>query len=351
LFKQILKSIFGLLFRTITMRKFIIGIILQIILLACQPFEKSINMETNDHKKFSCSVESGLCTEHKNSEIEEIQIQSVNKITVLYYTDPICSACWAIEPELKKLKLLYGDYMDIEYRMGGLLPKWEGFSDAGNGISGPKDVAVHWDEVGEYSGMSINGDVWLEDPLHSSFPPSIAFKAMQNQGYDISIRFLRRIREMVFLEKKNITKESHLTTAVKDCGGDVSQFLKDYKDPESEAAFKQDLLQGRRMGVGSFPTFLFLGEDGKGFKISGMTHFDNFVRALEQALGEKTVAKNLDLDIVELLENYPLLATKELAVILNRDLNSVMQELEMAEIEGKVREHIHKYGSFWSLIN
>jgi len=333
------------------MRKFKIGIILQFILLACQPFEKGINMETNDHKKFSCSIESGLCTEHKHSEIEQIEIQSVEKITVLYYTDPICSACWAIEPELKKLKLLYGDYMDIEYRMGGLLPKWDGFSDAGNGISGPKDVAIHWDEVGEYSGMSINGDVWLEDPLHSSFPPSIAFKAMQNQGYNISVKFLRRIREMVFLEKKNITREHHLTDAVKDCGGDVNQFLQDYKNPVTEEAFKNDLIQGRRMGVRSFPTFVFLGEDGKGFKTSGMTHFDNLVSALEKARGEKALAKLIKWNALELLENYPLLSTKELAVILSKDLPSTIEEMEKAELEGKVKEHVYKFGSFWSLLN
>jgi len=351
LFKQILNSIFELLFRNITMRKLIIGIILQFILLACQPFEKSLNMETNDRKNFSCSVESGLCKEHTHSDIEEIHIQPVNKITVLYYTDPICSACWAIEPELKKLKLLYGDYMNIEYKMGGLLPNWEGFSDSGNGISRPKDVAEHWDEVGEYSGMSINGDVWLEDPLHSSFPPSIAFKAMQNQGYEISIKFLRRIREMVFLEKKNITKESHLTDAVKDCGGNVDQFLKDYTDPATEQAFRQDLTEGRRMGVRNFPTFLFLGVDGKGFKITGMTNFDNFVKALEQARGKKVTAKHLDVNAIELLKNYPLLSTKELSVILNKDFTTTLQELEKAEVEGQVKEHIHKFGSFWSLVN
>ena len=29
--------------------------------------------------------------------------------------------------------------------------------------------------------MPIDGDVWLEDPLNSSYPPSIAFKAAEMQ--------------------------------------------------------------------------------------------------------------------------------------------------------------------------
>ena len=28
-----------------------------------------------------------------------------NKIRMLYFTDPICSSCWGIEPQLRKLKL------------------------------------------------------------------------------------------------------------------------------------------------------------------------------------------------------------------------------------------------------
>ena len=69
------------------------------------------------------------------------------------------------------MKLEYGDYINIEYHMGGLVPSWEGFNSGG--ITKPSDVAHHWDEVSKYYEMPIDGDIWLEDPLHSSYPPSI----------------------------------------------------------------------------------------------------------------------------------------------------------------------------------
>ena len=97
-------------------------------------------------------------------------------VKIVYFTDPICSSCWGIEPQLRQLKLEYGPYLDIEYRMGGLLPNWSYNS---GGISKPSDVAHHWDEVSLHYDMPIDGDVWLEDPLDSSYPPSIAFKAAQ----------------------------------------------------------------------------------------------------------------------------------------------------------------------------
>jgi predicted DsbA family dithiol-disulfide isomerase len=133
-------------------------------------------------------------------------------VKVIYFTDPICSSCWGIEPQLRKLKLEYGDNIDIEYRMGGLLPDWSYNS---GGISKPSDVAHHWDEVSLYYDMPIDGDIWLQDPLDSSYPPSIAFKAAQMQDREKALDFMRELREMVFLKKKNIAKWEHIATAAK----------------------------------------------------------------------------------------------------------------------------------------
>ena len=154
-----------------------------------------------------CDPKTGIC------ELPQTELTSIIKhistekkpVKVMYYTDPICSTCWGIEPQLRKLKLEYGGVLDIEYRMGGLLPDWSYNS---GGISEPSDVAPHWDEVSKYYDMPIDGDVWLEDPLHSSFPPSIAFKAAQLQSETKALSFLRRIREMVFLEKKSVAELS-----------------------------------------------------------------------------------------------------------------------------------------------
>ena len=146
----------------------------------------------------------------KTEQEASLSTSSQKSVKVIYYTDPICSSCWGIEPQLRKLKLEYGNNIEIEYRMGGLLPDWSYNS---GGISKPSDVAHHWDEVSSYYDMPIDGDVWLEDPLNSSYPPSIAFKAAQLQSEEKAILFLREIREMVFLQKKNIAKWEHLEAA------------------------------------------------------------------------------------------------------------------------------------------
>lgn len=106
-----------------------------------------------------CDIETGMCeipSVKQDSEVHEI-IHSVSKpIKVIYFTDPICSSCWGIEPQLRKLKLEYGNTIEMEYRMGGLLPDWSYNS---GGINKPADVAHHWDEVSAYYDMPIDGDV------------------------------------------------------------------------------------------------------------------------------------------------------------------------------------------------
>lgn len=308
--------------------------------------------ETMTEKKanLSCDIETGECGPTGESGIQEIDMNAPAKVKLLYYTDPICSACWAIEPELKKFKLEYGEYVTVEYRMGGLLPGWEGFADNANGISKPSDVAHHWDEVGAMTGMSIDGDVWLEDPLSSSYPPSIAFKAMQKQGEEQALAFLRTIREMVFLEKKNITKEEVLVEAVGKVGMDVYQFLFDYHLEDVAQSFHAEVKEGRRLGVRGFPTFIFVGENGAGFKISGTSGYENYVLALEKAYGSKPTPKAISLSELELLQKYGYLATKEIAFVLSQDEALTLTNLEALVAKGMVSKEAQKFGVFWRLV-
>jgi len=308
--------------------------------------------ETINNNPLLCNPEKGICEipNATNQEVE-IHIKSEKKtIHIIYFTDPICSACWAIEPELKKFKLEYGEYVDIEYRMGGLVRSWEGFADKSNGIYSPKDVAPHWDEVGQHSGMSIDGDIWLEDPLSSSYPPSIAFKAMQKQGDEKALQFLRYIREMVFLEKKNITKEHHLIEAVKKCGGDTVQFLADYHSKVTEQSFYAEIKEGRDLGVRGFPTFIFIGKDGTGFRLPGISGYENYVLALEKALDKKLKAKPIHYTEIDVISKYGYLATKEISFVLSQDEATTIVNLEQLEKEGKVKKVMQKYGLFWRVI-
>lgn len=138
--------------------------------------------------------------------------------------------------------------------MGGMLPSWDEYSKGS--ISNPMDAAQHWEDVCTIHGMPLDGDIWIEDPLHSSYPPSIAFKAAQMQDNNLALLFLRRIKEMVFVEKKNIIKWEFLEKAAFEVGLDSARLLRDFEG-KAKDLFAEDLSKGRELGITSFPTLNF----------------------------------------------------------------------------------------------
>lgn len=264
-------------------------------------------------------------------------------VKMLYFTDPICSSCWGIEPQLRKLKLEYGDYFDIEYRMGGLLKSWNEYG--GSDVSGPASVAAHWDEASAYYEMPIDGDVWKEDPLHSSYPPSVAFKAAQLQGEEKAALFLRRIKEMVFLEKKNITKWEWLSQAALETGLDIVRFKHDFENNATNL-FTEDLQMARQWGVRGFPTIFFIDEDDNRFKVYGSKPYEVYEQALLK-LAPQAIKKTSGLKDGVFPGDYATMTTKEFEMLSGKQPEETEAILNGLFNQQKVEKFTTRNGAIW----
>jgi putative protein-disulfide isomerase len=303
-------------------------------------------MKNQANNALLCDIETGMCEipVAENPSTDNV-IEVVQKpVKVIYFTDPICSSCWGIEPQLRKLKLQYGNMLDIEYRMGGLLRDW-GYNSGG--ISKPSDVAHHWDEVSVYYDMPIDGDVWLEDPLPSSYPPSIAFKAAQIQDEKKAILFLREIREMVFLQKKNITKWEHLSKAAENVGLDAGQLRRDY-DGKASTLFLDDLELARNLGIRGFPTMIFADASGNQEKVYGSKPYDVYVQVITR-LHAAPQKQPYATDWQSLFTQYPTLTSREyaeLSTVSRKGTEAFLQKLMDA---GQLEKHETKNGVLWKI--
>ncbi len=293
-----------------------------------------------------CDTATGVCGVPGTATAADMS-GSLNKgqheVQIVYYTDPICSSCWGIEPMLRKLKLEYGHVVDIHYKMGGLLPSWNGFN--GGGITKPSDVAGHWDEVSHHYEMPIDGDVWLTDPLPSSYPPSIAYIAAELQDEEKAHLFLRRIREMVFLEKKNITKWEHILAAATSCGLDGARLQSDMNG-KAQVIFEQELKQGREMGVRGFPTLFIAGKDGAQ-TIYGFRPYAQFEAALLK-VNPKAVKQNYDHSAKGVFKYYKSYTLKEFMTLTELESAAAKAALAQLEQEGYVSRYDTKNGSIWT---
>ena len=260
-----------------------------------------------------CDLETGVCGPGGDSEMQFIDLSAPQKKVDLYYvTDPICSHCWALEPVLRKFEAQYGQYFNMHTLMGGLLENWDGFADTANGINGPADVAEHWKEVGDHSRMPIDGTVWYDNPIESSFIPSRVFKVIHKQNPELANTFLRRARESLFAFNKNIAQDKMLIDLVNKVGLNGEEIVKQSKQPEANTSLHEDFQLVRQLGVSGFPTIVLLNKEKKGVKIVGARALEQYIAALQQMLPGETLQPKQLQSLSSLIQNEKLLFSREI---------------------------------------
>ncbi|GAA0133799.1 protease adaptor protein SpxH [Paenibacillus sp. YSY-4.3] len=272
-----------------------------------------------------CDLQTGVCGEAGDDTLELIDLNEPEKKIQLYYvTDPICSHCWALEPVLRQFQEQYGHYFQIRTVMGGLLESWNGFADVKNGINSPADVAGHWREVGEHSRMPIDGSLWLDNPVQSSYIPSRVYKVLQQQNEQLANTFLRRAREAVFAFNRNIGADEVLADIVSQMGLDGADIVDQAATSAAQSLLEEDFELSRSLGVRGFPTIIMVNKDNKGVKIVGARSLTDYVKALSQVLESESLQARAVPDMAALLMREQRLFSKEI---------EVMYDLEQHEVE------------------
>ncbi len=280
-----------------------------------------------------------LIKQSGNDDLEGVK----KEIQVLYFTDPICSTCWLMQPALRKIKLEYDDNVNIKYCMGGLLPSWENYNKGK--IQKPSDAAKHWEEVSALHETPLDGDVWIEDPLNSSYPPSIAFKAAQLQDTAKAILFLRRIKEMVFVEKKNIVKWEFLKNAAIEVGLDSARLLRDF-DGRAKDDFKKDLALAAQLGVTNFPTLFFSNRANKQYIIKGYQAYEKFEKILQMLIPD-VQKKAIDPIPQKLFAAFPSMTEMEFAFLSDIPKDEANKILVDLWEKGSIGKYEGQKGCIW----
>jgi hypothetical protein len=196
--------------------------------------------------------------------------------------------------------------------------------------------------------MPIDGDIWLEDPLSSSFPPSIAVKAAQLQDEQTAILFLRRIREMLFLEKKNIMRWKHLEAAAAEVGLNLPAFGKAYEG-NARVAFQQDLQLASQLGVRSFPHLIFSNAAGQTVRLKGHLYYEDLEKAI---LELNPYAKRCLIDPlpINLFHHFPTLLEEEFAMLSDLITEDARRLLQQLDAHGYIQKMPTKKGVLYKVL-
>jgi predicted DsbA family dithiol-disulfide isomerase len=267
-------------------------------------------------------------------------------IEIYLFVDPLCPECWALEPITKKLLIEYGRYFSIKYVLSGRLATLN----LGK-KSKFENIADLREKTASRFGISCDESLWLESPISSPYLASVAIKAAELQGRKYGIRFLRKIQEVLFLERQDATTFDVLFDCAKSVKLDLEEFVNDIHSDSASKAFQCDLKITSEMDVQEIPTLVFFNQniEEEGIKITGYYPYDIYVSILEEMLQHKPIPAAPP-SIESFLNYFKLVGTKEIAVVYNMSVSEVNREMKKLQLKQKVERVPVKYGTFWRII-
>lgn len=281
-------------------------------------------------------------TSAKSSYIDFVQ----KPIEIYVFVDPLCPECWSLEPYIKKLSVEYGRFFTIRPIISGHLNTLNK-----DKFDKPKKLKDIWDKTAKRTGMSCDGDLWIDNPISSPWIASLAIKAAELQGKRAGKLFLRKVQENLFLRKRNISDEEVLFSIAQDVNIDLQEFKNDLYSESAKKAFQGDLKLTKEMEVDYIPTIVFFNQvvEEHGIKISGLYPYDIYVKVLKQMLQkDPTPAETPSLE--EFLSFYGVVGNKEISVVYDWTLPQTEKEMKKLLLKQKVEKIPVKYGSFWKYI-
>ncbi|GAE32691.1 ClpXP adapter SpxH family protein [Halalkalibacter hemicellulosilyticus] len=298
----------------------------------------------------TCDQLLGICGLDPN---EKHHVKKHKPIEIYTFIDPLCADCWAFEPILKKLQIQYSRYFRIRILVAGRLEAWNACKKTEKGLTKTKqEIAKIWEDIASKSGMSCDGDFWLEHDLNSPYLASVAIKAAELQGPHAGKRFLRKMREALFLEKQDITNQQVLLKCAEQAKLDLIEFKQDLTSKNALEALQSDVHTTHEMGVDVVPTFVFFNVDNEedGIKITGKYPYHVYEGILEDLLGFKPEANSM-ISLEEFLQLYGFVSTIEVAVVFNLTEQEAEKKLKALMLQQKVESVPVKYGMFWRTLN
>ncbi len=284
-------------------------------------FHKFVMIESRVVKQFrkgdfmrnmACNLETGVCEVNLDIDVSKFDYVAptvVDKVRVEYFTDPLCSACFVFEPVIEEFIELYSGKIDFIPVMGGLMPNLT-FSEEER-----SKMADNMEALGEQFNMGVSGKVMREYPVSSSFPPSLAYLAVKKQSESLALIYLRRLREAVYIEEKDISKEAVLVELASELAIDHDQFLVDFYGSEVLDELEYDIAYTVMNGVTGFPSIVIYGLDGTSMIIRSVNDINIFIDAMDRFKIAANEKNKYDTSNVLLTSHY--LSDREVASKIN----------------------------------
>ncbi|MFQ5838941.1 MAG: methyltransferase domain-containing protein [Thermoplasmata archaeon] len=263
-------------------------------------------------------------------------------VRIIHFADPWCWWSWGLEPVLRRLKEVYGDRLEIVYRMGGVFEDIDAWRKE-YGVD--EESTVDWvRDSAAMAKMSLDPEYLRRTGVRSTYPACLAFKAAERQDPHKAERYFRRLMEAFQVHARALAEEE-LANLAEEVGINGKRLLRDMASSEVEEAFEDDRKEMKSSGANFLSLIIEAGGERvvKG-DIFTSTPFEEEIDRLAPGLPKRS-----PVDILEYLEKMQghLVAAHEIAEVFHIAEEDAEERLRKLEEAGFLDARRFEFATYW----
>lgn len=199
------------------------------------------------------------------------------KKEIIAVVDPMCSWCWGFEPILQKLQNNLPKDTKLSLCMGGLRSSGdqEWTSDFKSFLQ------QSWENVHYKTGQTFNVKLLQKDSFdYDTEPACRAVLSMKSLDETKNFSFLHALQKSFYQDGLDITQTDIIAKIAQDQGIDKKDFLELFSSKKMKDTTLADKYKARSMGANSFPSLVFIDEEGHLYVLKGYRDFEEIKKHL-----------------------------------------------------------------------
>lgn len=258
-------------------------------------------------------------------------VLSEPRIHVVHSTAPGCSWSWGYEPVINRLRMVYGDQIDVHLRLGCPYESWEQWQ---KDYSMSEKEALDWmnDECFPMMGLPF-ARLTPEKVPQNVLPATLATVAALRQGMEKGWRFNRALLRMIHVEQRDLMDPKTPLAAAQEASLDVPRFQKDAEDEKLIDEYGELAQSGPPVHVGFYNVVVW---DGGNRKVMLDYTFEPTVieEAIDYMAGG-TLRKTTPRDVHAYIARHGYAPLVEIQRVFDLAPKDALTELERLEKAGK----------------
>ena len=244
----------------------------------------------------------------------------MDKMRITVFADPVCTWCWGSVPVIRALAYRYGEQVEIDYVMGGMIEDITSYSNRRLSVGGDvalsnRNIHKHWLEASAVHGMPVceSGFHLFSDARRSTLPQNYACIAAKiyvkenrmTMPADAHLHFMRRLQEATAVEALLTNEESVIFDLSATVGFDPVKFAGIYNSEKVKRLYDEGKRLCQKFEPLTLPTYL-LEYRGKEMSLRGYSSYEMLAQCIEQLSSGNVepVGDGRDKPTVENIRNF-----------------------------------------------